>query len=142
MGKGPFANAAATEATHTEAVRLLIDRYDLADPAPSATVGIAGNPTFSHLYQEFVTTGSASYVGALKIGARIEELNIKDLKARSSTSPDIASVFAELERGSRNHLRAFVRQIERHGAQYATTHITQAEFDLIVSGAVEPAGPR
>ncbi|MBU6288589.1 MAG: DUF2202 domain-containing protein [Chloroflexi bacterium] len=139
-GNGPFSNIGAAEATHSEAVRLLIDRYGVADPASGTVVGNYGNPIFSRLYQELVTTGSASYVDGLKVGARIEELDIRDLEARESTLPDIASVYAELERGSRNHLRAFVRQIERHGAQYAPMYLTIEAYDAII-GSGHEGGP-
>ena len=141
-GNGPFANVAAAELTHTEAVRLLIDRYGVADPAPGAFVGIYGNASFSRLYQELVTTGSASYVDGLKVGARIEERDIQDLKARASALPDIAMVYGNLERGSRNHLRAFVRQLERQGVQYAPTELSRFEFEAIVGGDVETVSLR
>ncbi|NCA13639.1 MAG: DUF2202 domain-containing protein [Proteobacteria bacterium] len=46
-GNGPFSNIGAAEATHSEAVRLLIDRYGVADPASGTVVGNYGNPIFS-----------------------------------------------------------------------------------------------
>ena len=136
-GNGPFANVAGAEATHIDAVQMLIERYGVNELAPGAVEGVYSAPTLSRLYQEFVTTGSASYIDGLKIGARIEELDIKDLKARSSTLPDIAAVYAELERGSRNHLRAFIRQLERQGVQYAPMHITRSDFDSIIGSSLE-----
>lgn len=136
-GNGPFVNVAAAEATHTEAVRLLLSRYGIAEPTPRTTAGTYDNQVFVRLYQELVTTGSSSYVDGLKVGARIEELDIHDLKARPSELPDIAMVYANLERASRNHLRAFVRQIERQGAQYGPTLLTRAEFDAIIGSDLE-----
>lgn len=141
-GNGPFTNIAAAESTHTEAVRLLIDRYGIADPALGASVGAYGNPTFTRLYQELVTTGSASYVDGLKVGARIEELDIQDLKARASALADIAMVYDNLERGSRNHLRAFVRQLKRQGVEYAPTLLSKFEYEAIIGGDLETAARR
>ena len=78
----------------------------------------------------------------LKVGARIEERDIQDLKARASALPDIAMVYGNLERGSRNHLRAFVRQLERQGVQYAPTELSRFEFEAIVGGDVETVSLR
>ena len=137
MGNGPLSNISAAEVTHSEAVRLLIDRYGAAAPAPGAVVGLYGNPVFGRPYQEPVTTGSASYIDGLKVGARVKELDIRDLQARASMPPDTASVYTELERGSRNHLPSFVRQIERHGAQYAPMHLSTEAFPAIIGSGNE-----
>ena len=51
-------------------------------------------------------------------------------------------MYRDLERGSRNHLRAFARQIERQGAKFNPTHLTKAEYDAIVSGAIETGDGR
>lgn len=136
-GNGPFANVAAAESTHTDAVRLLIDRYGVADPTVGTSAGTYGNPTFGRLYEELVTTGSASYVDGLKVGARIEEIDIQDLKERASALTDLAMVYDNLERGSRNHLRAFVRQLKRQGVEYAPTHLSKFEYEAIISGDIE-----
>jgi hypothetical protein len=58
--KGPFAVVAATEATHGEAVRLLLARYDITDPAPGPEGASATDPTFGVMYREFITSGSRS----------------------------------------------------------------------------------
>jgi hypothetical protein len=134
---GPFSNIATAEATHTDAVRQLLDRYGIADPSIGMAAGAFANPAFARLHQDLVAAGSSSYVEALKVGAQIEELDIRDLKDRASALPDISRVYADLERGSRNHLRAFARQIQRQGAKYDPTHISKAEYDAIVSGGNE-----
>ncbi len=84
-----------------------------------------------------VAQGSASLVEALQVGALIEELDIADLRARASTAPDVQFVFDNLERGSRNHLRAFVRQLNSRGATYAPSHLSRADFDAIVTSPME-----
>ena len=53
------------------------------------------------------------------------------------TSPDIAIVYDALELGSRNHMRAFYRQLQRLGADYTPTYISQAAFDAIIAGNME-----
>ena len=132
-----FDNISAAEQTHTDAVKTLLDRYALADPAAGNTVGNFTNPDLQTLYTELVSQGSGSLVAALTVGATIEDLDIADLQALATTTPDLALVYANLEKGSRNHLRAFAKQLDKNGATYTPTHITQAAYDEIVSSAIE-----
>jgi hypothetical protein len=132
-----FTNISSAEQTHTDSVKTLIDRYGLEDPITDETIGIFKNETFSKLYQDLVKQGSSSLVEALKVGALIEELDIKDLQERVTTTADIDLVFQNLERGSRNHLRAFTRQLSQQGENYVPIYISQSEFDEIIGSEVE-----
>ena len=58
-GQPVFQNISQSEQTHTEAVKALLDRYGLADPA-SSTVGIFTNPHLQELYNDLVSRGSQS----------------------------------------------------------------------------------
>ncbi len=132
-----FDNIAAAEQTHTEAVVDLLDRYELPDPAEGLGPGEFSNPDLQALYDELVRTGSQSVTDALEVGALIEELDITDLRLRASDQTDIDSVYATLERGSRNHLRAFIRQLEREGVTYTPDYLDQDSFDQIVDTPTE-----
>ena len=132
-----FTNISSAEQTHTDSVKTLIDRYGLEDPITDETIGIFKNETFSKLYQDLVKQGSSSLVESLKVGALIEELDIKDLQERVTTTADIDLVFQNLERGSRNHLRAFTRQLSQQGETYVPIYISQSEYDEIISGEIE-----
>jgi len=83
--------------------------------------------------------GQTSLIGALTVGATIEDLDIADLQQRiaATDNADIALVFGELMKGSRNHLRAFISQLTKQGVTYTPQYITQAEFDAIVNSATE-----
>lgn len=136
-GLNIFTNISTAEQSHTDSVKTLIDRYGLIDPITDETIGVFQNETFSKLYQELVKQGSISLVEALKVGALIEELDIKDLQERTTTTPDINLVFQNLERGSRNHLRAFTRQLSQQGETYVPIYISQSEFDEITTSEIE-----
>lgn len=135
-----FANIADAEATHTDAVRVLLERYDLTDPVPSRDAGEFADVTLQAAYDEFIALGTRSLEDALRVGAMIEELDIADLRARPVDAPDVAQVFANLERGSRNHLRAFVGQLEQRGVAYSATYLPPSEVDEILAGDVERGG--
>lgn len=132
-----FNNIATAEQTHTDAVKALLNRYAIDDPADGTATGIFINPDIQALYTNLVSQGDASLVAALTVGATIEDLDIADLQARATTTPDIALVYANLEKGSRNHLRSFTSQLQASGAAYTPTHITPAAYDAIVSSSIE-----
>lgn len=102
-------------------------------------MGIFTNKEFSDLYKSLVEKGSISLLGALQVGATIEDLDIKDLRDHylKTDNQDIKVVYNNLERGSRNHMRAFSRQIERNGGKYIAQYLTQEEINLILSSPQE-----
>ncbi|HID46832.1 MAG TPA: DUF2202 domain-containing protein, partial [Chromatiaceae bacterium] len=53
---------------------------------------------------------------------------------------DVTKAYENLMRGSRNHLRAFVRQIENMGIVYEARVMSQEEVDEIINSAVERGG--
>lgn len=134
-----FQNIAKSEQTHMDAVKLLIEKYGLKDPAEGKKIGEFSNPKFKDLYDQLVAEGSKSPLDALKVGAMIEELDIVDLqKCLSHTNKsDIRMVYENLMKGSRNHLRAFVSNIEKMGATYEPKYLSKDEFEKIVGSGME-----
>jgi hypothetical protein len=137
-----FANIADSEQTHTDAVGALLDAYGIADPMADDVPGVFVDPTIQGLYDELVEQGSKSLVDALVVGATIEDMDIVDLRLRRSGIEAIDDVYANLEKGSRNHLRAFIRTLERQGGEYVPAYLTVAEYEAIISAPTErnPAG--
>lgn len=137
-----FANISASEATHSAAVKALLDRYQLADPLSGLPNGRFKTPAFQALYDALVATSRTSLIEALKVGVQIEELDIRDITAQKAgiDNADILMVYDNLLRGSRNHLRAFMKVLTQQGGNYVPQYISQAEFDAIMNSAVE-TGP-
>ena len=138
-----FQNIANSEATHMEAVKTLIDRYNLKDPAAGQDVGVFTNPTLQGLYDQLVEEGNRSLSSALRVGAAIEEIDILDLEERIAQTErsDIQMVYENLMKGSRNHLRSFVSNLERRtGEVYQPQYLTQAAYDAIVTAPLERGG--
>ncbi|MBL8387613.1 MAG: DUF2202 domain-containing protein [Hydrogenophaga sp.] len=134
-----FGNIMLSEATHTDAVRQLLQRYGLPDPAGNSGVGVFQNPDLQALYNQLVTDGSVSLIEALKVGARIEELDMADISKHLANvdNQDIRLVYESLLRGSRNHLRAYYQTLLKQGGSYTPQYLNQAEFDAIVNSAME-----
>ena len=134
-----FANITASEATHAAAVKTLLDRYQLPDPLAGLPSGTFKTPAFQALYDQLVAASRVSLIEALKVGAQIEELDLRDITAQQALidNADILMVYDNLLRGSRNHLRAFMKVLTLQGGTYVPQYISQAEFDAIVNSAIE-----
>ena len=135
-----FENIAQGEATHMDAVKTLIDRYDLQDPAAGNDVGIFVDQGLQLLYDELLATGSQSLASALSVGAAIEEIDILDLEEylTQTDHADIQAVYQNLAKGSRNHLRSFVSTLEKRTAEnYEPQYVGQAAYDAILGAAAE-----
>jgi len=136
-GLNVFKNIAKSENRHTTAIKRLLDKYKLPDPVATTgdKVGVFVNQTLQDLYYKLVEAGSKSEIDALKVGATIEDLDINDLEHAidDSTHSDIINVYKNLEKGSRNHMRAFYKQLKLRGADYQPQYISQEYFQQIVS---------
>ena len=129
-----FDNIGRAERTHQAAVETLLVRYSLAIPANPP--GEFSNETLQSLYNDLVSRGGLSVEEALRAGASIEELDILDLEERMAQTDkeDIQLVYSNLKRGSENHLRAFVNNLERRGIEYRPEYLSMQEYDGIISG--------
>jgi len=136
-GSRVFTNIAKAETAHMDAVAGLLEAYDIPHPAASTAQGAFTDSDLQALYDRLMEQGSRSLTDAFLVGATIEDLDIADLQERASANTAVARVFDNLERGSRNHLRAFVRQLDRVGATYTPAYISQSEYDAIVGGTQE-----
>ena len=130
-----FQNIARSEQTHMDMVLSLIEKYNLSDPVDGMTVGEFNSTEMQELYEELVSKGSESELEALKVGALIEEIDIKDLEEwlKRTDNEDVKAVFESLMAGSENHLRAFTRLMEnRYDVTYSPQVLGLEEYINIV----------
>ncbi len=134
-----FSNIANSEQTHTDAIKDLLDRYQIEDPIKEDTYGVFTSPVLRNLYTILLEQGKKSLLDALIVGATIEDLDIKDLQELTKTTDneDIILTYTNLEKGSRNHLRAYVKQIQKNWWTYTPQYISQTEYETILSSAQE-----
>ena len=120
-GLPTFQSIAASEQTHMDQVKLLMDRYALSDPALDP--GQFTDANLQALYNQLMAQGSLSIADAIKVGATIEEVDIVDLQTRftQTDNADIQLVYNNLMRGSENHLQAFTTNLQRQtGETYSS----------------------
>jgi len=134
-----FSNISRSEQIHTDAVKALLDRYEIEDPIKDNTTGVFTSPELLELYNTLVAKGSTSLMDALEVGATIEDLDIKDLNEllAKTDNEDITVTYDFLNMGSRNHMRAFSRQINNRGGFYTLQYISSSEYENILSSQHE-----
>jgi hypothetical protein len=140
-----FNNISQSETQHTLAIKALLLKYELPDPAIDHVAGVFVNSDLQSLYTALVAQGSVSLNAGLTVGATIEDLDINDLHnhiAIDIDNQDILFVFGNLEKGSRNHLRSFYTPLKKRGITYVPQFISQEYFNQIVTTPQETgSGP-
>ena len=131
-----FRNIADSEATHSAAIKVLLDRYQQTDPLAGLSDGTFKTPEFQSLYDSLIASSKISLIEALTVGVEIEELDIRDITAQKENvdNADILKVYDNLLSASRNHLRAFMKALAQQGGSYVPKYIPQPEFNAIVNG--------
>lgn len=134
-----FNNIASSEQTHTDAVLELLDKYDIDDPASGKNIGVFNDTSLQRMYNQLLINGNYSLLSALTVGATIEDLDIYDLEKLilKADNQDIAFVYNNLLKASRNHMRAFYSQIVNNGGTYRAKYISQQQLEDIVNSPKE-----
>ena len=136
-----FKNISDSESQHMSSVLTLLNKYNLNDPA-SNIVGEFNNPTLQEIYDNLIENSNVSLLEALKVGDKIEDLDIRDLGINEERTEkvDLLSLYVSLKCGSKNHLRSFNSQVMLYDGFYTPEFISQETFDSIISTPIEKCG--
>jgi hypothetical protein len=134
-----FTNILDSEETHMFAVEVLLNKYNIDDPAEKTEPGVFKDEELQNIYNSLIAKGNISLTEALIVGAIIEDLDIMDLNnlLENSDNQDFKYVFENLNLGSRNHLRGFYPQVLNNNGEYAASYISQEEFDAVITSEKE-----
>jgi hypothetical protein len=141
------------------AVKELLQKYRVSVPRVNHNVGVFSwgiyGRYFTEKYLVLTDQGTSSPLGALYVGAFIEELSILDIKQcpkvlvdinngineasacgmNYTDNPDVLGIYADLLDESREHLRLLVTDIEKiiGTGKYQPQVLQQDEVDAILS---------
>ena len=118
-----FLNIKLSEQAHMDAVKRMLDKYNIPDPLTTDEVGVFPNEYFQTLYDNLIAQGSISSYQGLLVGVAIEELDIVDLDYQLTsvvTNPGITKLYTNLKAGSVSHLAAFNKNLTRCTISLAT----------------------
>lgn len=112
-----FRNIARSEQRHMDAIKVLLDRYNIPDPVEGMGQGEFQDPSFAELYRSFVEEGDKSLIDALNVGVQIEEDDIDQIQTALGVvdNKDITNVYLNLLKASGKHLKAFTNVLSKHG---------------------------
>lgn len=136
----PFANIKESEKVHMQKVQELLEQNKI--PYEILPEGKFKNQNLQKLYNDLTAKGKTSEIEALKAGATIEDVDIYDLQrlTKETQNQDIVNVYKFLECASRNHLRAFLRNLEMRNTNYIPQYISKNEYEKIISAKQEQCG--
>jgi hypothetical protein len=140
-GLSVFNNISQSEQQHMDKILVLLNTYNLEDPALSNN-GEFTNQTLQTLYNDLTAQVDISLIEALKVGATIEDLDINDIEVFESRTDksDILDAYDSLKCGSRNHMRSYYSQLLDNGFTYTAQFITASELISIITSSNEQCG--
>ena len=147
-----------SEERHKCAVADMLEKYGIPNPSTNDNVGVFTGEDygwyFTEKYNALISRGSASELEALYVGAFIEELDMLDINQCPKViiethdviddpsdcgkvyteKEDIQRLYGSLLEGSENHLRGYVRNIEKQigAGNYEAQVLTQEQVDDIL----------
>ncbi len=131
-----FQNIANSESSHVLSVLRVMETYQIQDPLSGSTnLREFTDPTLIKIYSDLRTRVDLSLNESIKVGLFIEDLDIYDLEnALSETDKvNISTLYANLECGSKNHMRAFYDQATSVGITYTPEFISQSDYSSIIN---------
>lgn len=154
---GVFANIAESEQRHMDSMAAKLAQFNIPDPSTDDSVGVFTGaefgPYFTATFANLVALGNSDSLNALYVGALIEELDMHDIVdcplfiVASDNGIDegecgmeytevraLVRSYDNLLEGSKDHLRAFVRNIEWviGEGNYVAQYLSQEEVDAIL----------
>lgn len=124
-----------SEQNHMDIFKVLIDKYNLGDPAAGKGPGEFSNTELQQLYKDLTARGSASEIDALSTAAMIEEFDIVELKknAADTNREDVLAAYNQLMTGSQNHLEIFTAKLKEQAVVYKPQYLSQEEYNQIIA---------
>ena len=134
-----FAQIAKSEQQHMDILEVLLTKYSLPDPAAGREPGVFTDQKLQKLYDNLVAKGEKSVLDALQVGATVEDLDISDLNGliKETDNHDIKTVYQNMVKGSRNHLRAFSGRLGLKNVSYEAQFLAAADIEAIINSPLE-----
>jgi hypothetical protein len=134
-----FERIAAAEQRHVDHLLVLVDRYELERPPVLDEPGAFSAEELARSYRGYLERGERSMNDALRVGAEIEEADMRDITVaiEATDNADLALAYQNLLKGSRNHLRAYDRLLAARDVDYEPLVLPAADYEAIVTAPRE-----
>jgi hypothetical protein len=120
-----FGNIKDSKQTHMDAIENLLKKYSKSYTV--LPVGKFEDKALQDYYDQFKPDDTVGKSNAYQIDAAIEYLDIVDLQEyiKDTENSTLIAVFQNLECGSRNYLRSFIKGIVNIGDSYTPQFLTE-----------------
>jgi len=140
-GEDIFNSISQSEQKHMDKVLSLLKKYKINDPALIER-GVFNNQILQKLYIDLTNQADISLAEALKVGAKIEDLDIKDidLNMGRTVNEDLQDLYIKLGCGSNNHMRGFLGKLNELEIEYSPQYISAEKYTVIINSGNEKCG--
>lgn len=132
-----FENITSSEKMHMNHVLDVMNTYGIDNPVDGdkSAAGVFADENFAVMYSNMTAAGVRSVDAALQEAARFEDMDIAGLTEleKGTESVCMKQLYGKLKGASENHLRAFVRNLNRRGIEYAPVYLSKDSYNEIMN---------
>lgn len=129
----PLQNIPHSEMRHREAMAELLKAEGIELPKPPAGRRFVSED-LDEIFAQWLAEGVKSVTDACRVGVRLEDHDIAELRKAQADFPKHKDTLGQLEAASNNHLRAFHRNLTSRGGKYTPEALSEAELNNILNG--------
>jgi hypothetical protein len=135
-----FGNIMEAENTHMQHVMNVLNQLNIDYSGIDLTPGKFTDKNVNSMYEEMMKIGGFSYSDALRAAARYEENDISDLRLYRSKAENknITDLYDCLENATKNHMRAFARNLKSEDIVYKPIILSEEEYNQIINSKNQP----
>jgi len=129
-----FTNISKSENFHKSQIKNLLDTFNIEFEIIDS-IGEFNNHELKALYNSLIEKGKLSLQDAFEVGATIEDKDIYDLQEAllKIENQQITDVYNNLIFGSKNHIKAFTRNLNSLNYNYVPQFISVEQYNTIIS---------
>ena len=136
----PLRNIPQSEQMHRAAMPAILKADGITIPKARKKRQFV-TPGLDKTYKKWLAEGKKSELDACRVGVRLEDHDIADLRKAQRDFPAHKEVLAQLEAASNNHLRAFHRNLSSRGGTYTAEALPAEDIQAILNDSNSGCGP-
>jgi len=129
----PFQNIPRSEAMHRETMAGILKAEGIELPKPPEGKRFVSEG-LDETFAKWLAEGVKSEADACRVGVRLEDHDIAELRKAQAGFPKHKETLAALEAASNNHFRAFHRNLKSRGGDYKAEALPAADIQKILDG--------
>ncbi|MBX7044179.1 MAG: DUF2202 domain-containing protein [Ignavibacteria bacterium] len=132
-----FENITSGEKMHMDHVLNVMNTYGIENPVDGdkSAAGVFADEKFTVMFGDMTSAGATSVEAALLEAAKFEDMDIAGLTEleKGTESACMKQMYGKLIKGSGNHLRAFVKNLNRRGIEYTPVYLSKDKYNEIMN---------